>query len=144
MGHAAPIKPTRTQPEAAHALQRTVVVVEDDDAMRQAIERLLKCAGLQSRAFATAHDFLESGTASSAACLVLDVQLPDQSGFDLQRVLASEGVNHPVIFIAGTDDPKARAEAVRLGAAEFLPKPFRGQHLLEAIESAIGSRGLDD
>jgi len=138
MGHAAPIKPTRTQLEAAQALQRMVVVVEDDDAMRQAIQRLLKCAGLQSRVFATAHDFLESGTAGSAACLVLDVQLPDQSGFELHRVLASRGLNHPVIFITGLDDPTARAEAARIGAVEFLSKPFPGRQLIAAIENAVG------
>ena len=143
MGHAASIKPTRTQPEASRALH-PVIVVEDDDAMRQAIERLLKCAGFQSRAFATARAFLESGTASSAACLVLDVQLPDQSAFDLQRVLIRAGIRHPVIFITGFDDPDARTEAARVGASEFLPKPFPGQQLLAAIESAIRRRGPDD
>ena len=141
MGHAASIKPVSTQLDAVRGAQRTVVVVEDDEAVRRAIERLLRCAGFQARMFASAGAFLESDAASSAACLVLDVRLPGQSGFDLQRVLAREGLRRPVVFITGLDDPKARAEAAGVGAAQFLAKPFRGQELLDAIESAIGESG---
>ena len=136
MGQAAAIEQD-TQLQSGCESRRTVVVVDDDDAMRQAIERLLTCSGFEAQVFASAGALLQSGTAGSAACLVLDVQLPDQTGFELQRTLTLAGARRPVIFITGFDSPNARAEAARVVAARLLHKPFRGQQLLDAIAAVI-------
>ena len=136
MGQAAAIQQNDAQLKSGES-RRTVVVVEDDDAMRQAIERLLTCSGFEAQVFASAGALLQSGTAGSAACLVLDVQLPDQTGFELQRTLTLAGTRRPVIFITGFDCPNVRARAAGVVAARLLHKPFRGQQLLEAIAVLI-------
>lgn len=137
MGEAASTKPATTLPEARPAARRTIVVVEDDAATARAIGRLLECAGFEPRVYSNASAFLRSGTVDSAACLIFDIHLPDQSGIDLKHSVTNAGGRKPVIFITGLDDPSLRAQAARLGAVGFLQKPFAGQRLLEAIASAI-------
>jgi FixJ family two-component response regulator len=117
----------------------TVVVVEDDATVRSALARLLEIAGFEVEAFGSAEDCLASGVVASAHCLVCDVHLPGDSGLELCRRLMQAGSKAPVIFITGHDSPTARAEAEHLGAAAYLPKPFEGRALLDAIRSAIGS-----
>jgi FixJ family two-component response regulator len=116
---------------------RTIVIVDDDASLREAISRVLDTAGFRARTFASAFELLQDGAADSAACLILDVHLPDRSGFDLQRQLASSGIHSPVIFITAFDGPEARAQARLAGAADFLPKPFGGRQLLDAVACAI-------
>jgi FixJ family two-component response regulator len=114
---------------------RSIVVVEDDAAMSKAVERLLRAAGLQAVCFASAEELLQTDSADSAACLVLDVNLPGLSGLELGRFLIASGRAKPIIFITGQDQAALRDEAQRLGCA-FFHKPFNGKALLEAIRQA--------
>lgn len=105
--------------------------------MRAAIERVLGTAGFPVRSFATAAECLGNDVAALAACLVLDIHLPDRSGLDLRRQLLLEGIRPPVIFITAFDGPDARTQAEQLGAVGFLCKPFGGRELLDAVSHAI-------
>jgi len=117
-----------------------IVLVEDDGSSRQAYQRVLSAAGFRAEAFASAESLLESGSASRAACLVLDIQLPGLSGLELRRRLARAGsVQPPVIFITGHDAAAAREQAEALGAAAYLTKPFAGRTLVEAVSRAVGA-----
>ncbi len=116
--------------------QTSIVVVEDDAAMKKAIERLLRAAGFQPVSFASAEELLQTEAAGSAACLVLDIHLPGISGLELARLLVSSGRAKPVIFITGQDEAPLRDEAQCLGYAYFR-KPFEGKALLDAIRQAI-------
>lgn len=115
-----------------------VVVVEDDEGMSQAIERVLRAGGFVTASFASAEAALEAGGAAASACLVLDIYLPGMSGFELYQRLASAGKRLNAIFITGCDQPHIRREAERLGANAYLPKPFSGEALLDAVRQAIG------
>lgn len=115
----------------------TLLVVEDDDGLRQAIGRLLDAAGFRVASFSSAEELLRGSAAASAACLIFDIHLPGISGFELRRVLARTGVTAPVIFITADDTPAARAEAGRLHAAAYLPKPFQGRELVAAVRRAV-------
>ena len=116
---------------------RRIVVVEDDTSMGQAIERILRIGGFQPILFASAEAALDSGVAPAADCLVLDIQLPGMSGFDLYSQVAPVGEQPPVIFITAHDEPAARDKAERLGAKSFHPKPFSGRDLLDAVNQAM-------
>jgi FixJ family two-component response regulator len=116
---------------------RKVIVVEDDDSMREAIGRLLGAAGSECVAYASAEALLESGIDESAACFVSDLMLPAMSGLDLLDELHTRGVLAPLILITAHDEPGRREEAVRRGVTTYLVKPFRGTALLEAIECAV-------
>jgi FixJ family two-component response regulator len=113
-----------------------VFVLDDDPRVREALSSLLSSAGLRVVAFASAAEFLKAKSPNSPACLVLDLQLPDISGLDLQRELAEAG-GPPIVFISGHGDIPTSVRAMKAGAIEFLPKPFRDQELLAAIDSAI-------
>jgi FixJ family two-component response regulator len=116
-----------------------IVVVDDDDGLRQALGRVLSAAGFQAETFASAETLLQSDAAGRAACLVLDIHLPGLSGFELRRTLVRTGSHQPpVIFITGHDEPAARAQAEALGAADYLPKPFAGRTLVAAVARAVG------
>ena len=115
-----------------------VIIVEDDPSMSQAIERMLGMAGYRTTAFPTAEALLACDAARDAGCLVIDVQLPGASGFELRRRLTQAGSTSPVIFITGHDTPAARDEAERLGATAFLAKPFSGRELARAVGRALG------
>jgi FixJ family two-component response regulator len=122
-----------TKPMAAAP---TVFVVDDDPSMREAISRLIKSVGLNPETFSSAKEFLEYKRADVPACLVLDVRLKGQSGLELQRELAANNPI-PIIFITGHGDIPMSVRAMKAGAVEFLPKPFRDQDLLDAIQEAI-------
>jgi FixJ family two-component response regulator len=115
----------------------TVFVIDDDAAMRAAIQGLLKSVGLRSETFAAAEEFLRSKRPDSPSCLVLDVSLPGINGLDFQRELADAGVHIPIIFITGHGDIPMTVKAMKSGAVEFLTKPFQDQELLEAIRQAL-------
>jgi FixJ family two-component response regulator len=114
-----------------------VFVVDDDSSIREAIESLVKLAGLRVETFGSAQEFLRSKRADLPGCVVLDVELPGLSGLDLQRELAAHGIKLPIIFITGYGDIPMSVRAMKAGALEFLTKPFRDQDLLDAIEQAL-------
>jgi FixJ family two-component response regulator len=113
-----------------------VFVVDDDYRVREALSSLIESVGLRVAAFGSAAEFLESEKPDSPACLVLDLQLPDVNGLELQRELAA-GDGPPIIFITGHGDIPASVRAMKAGAIEFLPKPFNERELLQAIDAAI-------
>src|SRR5690349_7702548 len=116
-----------------------VAIVDDDDLMRSAVEGLLKSAGLPSRAFASAEEFLNSGQQRQVGCLVADIRMPGMTGLELQAKLNAEHCRIPTIFITAHGDEKMRMQALRAGAVEFLAKPFDDEALLESVRAALGS-----
>jgi len=117
--------------------ESVVFVVDDDASVREALSSLIRSIGLRVETFNSAHEFLRYRRPNAAACLVLDVRLPGLSGLDLQHELANAGERIPIIFITGHGDIPMTVRAMKAGAAEFLPKPFREQDLLDAIRTAI-------
>jgi FixJ family two-component response regulator len=115
----------------------TVFVIDDDAAVRAAIQGLLKSVGLHSDSFGTAQEFLTSERSDGPSCLVLDIRLPGINGLDFQRQLTDAGVRIPIIFITGHGDIPMTVRAMKSGAVEFLTKPFRDQDLLDAIHQAL-------
>ena len=120
----------------SHSTSR-VFIVEDDPSMRAALKNLLRSVGLETEAFASADDFLETEPADGPSCLILDVRLPGLSGLDLQEELVRRNVRLPIIFITGHGDIPMSVRAIKAGAVEFLTKPFRDQDLLDAIHAAL-------
>ena len=114
-----------------------VFVVDDDPSMREALADLIASVGLSVEAFKSAPEFLERRRPDAPACLVLDVRLQGLSGLDLQRELLRTEAPIPIIFITGHGDIPMSVRAMKEGAVEFLPKPFRDQDLLDAIQHAI-------
>ena len=117
--------------------QSTVVVVDDDPEIREAIGGLLRSVGLQVQLLASVPEFLKSGPPDGPTCLILDVRLPGQSGLDFQRELAAANIRVPIIFITGHGDIPMSVQAMKGGALEFLTKPFRDQDLLEAVQLGL-------
>jgi FixJ family two-component response regulator len=119
--------------------ERSILVVEDDPGMREALEKLLLAAGFGVTTFPSAEEFLRAGAAGRAACLIFDIRLPGMSGIDLYRRLNEYGIRRPVVFITAHGDAQVRAETEALGASAYLQKPFGGRQLLEAVEAAAGN-----
>jgi FixJ family two-component response regulator len=119
------------------AANATVLVIDDDPDVRASIGRLLRSLGIDVQLFASISDFLKSDPPDGPACLVLDVRLPGQSGLDLQRELSRAKRELPIIFITGHGDIPMSVQAMKEGAIEFLTKPFRDQHLLDAIQLGL-------
>ncbi|MGA0599870.1 response regulator transcription factor [Caulobacter sp. KR2-114] len=115
----------------------TVLVVDDDAAVREALDGLLRSVGFQVRLFGSVTEFLAAEPPPSPACLVLDVRLPGRSGLDLQDELAARGRPLPVVFVTGHGDIPMSVRAMKAGAVEFLTKPFREQDLLDAIQVGL-------
>lgn len=115
-----------------------VIVVDDDESVREALGSLLRAAGLRVSLLSSVSEFLEAKRPEGPACLVLDVRLPGQSGLELQRELGTERRRLPIIFITGHGDIPMTVQAMKGGAIEFLTKPFREQDLLEAIHLGLG------
>jgi FixJ family two-component response regulator len=115
----------------------TVFIVDDDPHVRGAIQRMLKSAGLRSESFATPQDFMRRKLPDGPSCLVLDVRLSGASGLDLQRELKKAGIEIPIVFLTGHGDIPMTVRAMKLGAVEFLTKPFKRDVLLHAIEQAL-------
>jgi len=114
-----------------------VFVVDDDPAIRQALQSLIRSVGLRVETFASAQEFHARRRSDAPSCLVLDVRMPGASGLDLQRQLGEQGLTLPIIFITGHGDIPMSVRAMKAGAVEFLTKPFRDQELLDAIQAAI-------
>ncbi len=118
---------------------KLVVVVDDDDSMRSAVQDLLEAVGLPARGFASAEEFLRSGKQHETACLITDIRMPGMSGLDLQAHLNAERCRIPIIFITAHGDEKMRLQARREGAVEFLSKPFDNEVLLDGVRAALES-----
>ena len=114
-----------------------VLLVEDDDSMREAIERLLGAAGFECAAYASAEAMLANFAGLDAACIISDLKLPAMSGLDLLAELRTRGWKSPLILITAHDAPGLREDALRRGATSYLAKPFRGTALLDAVNAAV-------
>ncbi|HUL66617.1 MAG TPA: response regulator transcription factor [Burkholderiaceae bacterium] len=119
--------------------QPTVFVVDDDEAVRNSLRRLLESVGLTVEVFPSAQAFLDRVRSDAPGCLVLDVQLPGLSGLDLQTELAGTKMPLPIVFLTGHGDIPMSVKAMKAGAVEFLTKPFRQEDLVKAIRSALES-----
>lgn len=117
--------------------RETVIVIDDDPEVREALGRLLRSVGLGVNLYGSVAEFLKAGRSDGPTCMVLDVRLPGKSGLDFQRDLSNAGLHLPIIFITGHGDIPMSVEAIKGGAIEFLTKPFRDQDLLTAIQSGL-------
>jgi FixJ family two-component response regulator len=115
----------------------TVFVVDDDISVRESLELLIRCAGWQAETFASAQEFLSRPRVLAPSCLVLDVGLPDLNGLDLQKRVAADRTDMPIIFITGHGDVPMTVQAMKAGAVEFLTKPLVEGDVLESIRHAI-------
>jgi FixJ family two-component response regulator len=117
--------------------QPLVIVIDDDAAVRDALDGLLRSVDLEGRFHGSVRQFLDQPLPDRPSCLVLDVRLPGQSGLDLQSALVRTGAEVPIIFITGHADVPMTVRAMKAGAVEFLSKPFRDQELLDAVQHAL-------
>ena len=124
-------------PAAKSQQQPIVFVVDDDVSVRESLELLIEFAGWQPEIFASAAEFLAHPRTTTPSCLVLDVSLPDLNGLELQKLIGSERIDMPIIFITGHGDVPMTVQAMKAGAVEFLTKPFDDEVLLSAIRYAI-------
>ena len=122
---------------AGSETQSVVFVVDDDASVREAMRSLFRSVGLQAEVFASASEFLRSKPADAPCCLVLDVRLPGLSGLDFQTELAKANIQIPIVFMTGHGDIPMTVKAMKAGAIEFLPKPFRDQDMLDAVRIGL-------
>jgi FixJ family two-component response regulator len=118
---------------------KLVAIVDDDDLMRNALQGLLKSAGVPAQVFESAEEFLKSGRQHETGCLIADIRMPGMSGLELQAKLNAERCRIPIIFITAHGDERMRMQALRTGAVEFLAKPFDEETLLESVRVALES-----
>ena len=114
-----------------------ISIVDDDDALRNSLDDLIRSIGFRTQGFPSAEAFLSSDQACDTACLILDVRMPGMNGLDLQRKMVAANWRIPIIFITSHADDGARARALEAGAVAFLYKPFREEELLNAIDAAL-------
>lgn len=126
---------------ATAATPRRVLLVEDDESLRGALERLLGLAGFSAVAYGSAEALVAGGLADGAACVVSDLRLPGMSGLELLAALRARGGRAPLVLITAFDEPGLAEKAKGLGAAGYLVKPFPGTTLLDAVRTAIERRG---
>lgn len=117
--------------------QSAVYIIDDDPAMRSAIESLVSAVGLEARSYESPQAFLASARLDLPACLVLDVRMPEHSGLEFQQEMIAAGTEIPTVFITGHGDIPMSVSAMKAGAIEFLTKPFRQQELLDAVHRGI-------
>lgn len=124
-----------------------VFVVDDDISVRESLEVLMSCSGYRPETFSTAREFLAQPRPHAPSCLILDVSLPDLNGLDVQKLIASDRSDMPIIFITGHGDVPMTVQAMKAGAVEFLTKPFGNEVLLDAVRNAIdrsqAARGIE-
>jgi len=120
-----------------HEQRPIVFVVDDDEAVRTSLARLIRSAKLSVETFASANEFLKRAKPNVPSCLVLDVRLPGLGGLELQVQLVETNVAIPIVFITGHGDIRMTVRAIKAGAVEFLTKPFHDQDLLDAIRQGI-------
>lgn len=115
----------------------TVFIVDDDDAVRRFLSGLIESVELRVEAFASAQDFLEAYEPGQPGCLVLDVRMPGMSGLELQRELAEQAIDLPVIILTGHGNVQLAVHAMQAGAIDFVEKPFDNELLLDRIQRAV-------
>ena len=115
----------------------TVFVVDDDSAVRKAVARLLRSAGIEVVVFGSPVEFLAAHDPQALGCLLLDVEMPELNGLDLQRALSGRGATLPIIFLSGHADIPISVRAMKAGATDFLTKPVRDEELLASVRAAI-------
>ncbi|MGD0654550.1 MAG: response regulator [Thermoguttaceae bacterium] len=115
----------------------TVYIVDDDEPVVRSLTDVIELIGLKVKSFSSGSQFLKGYKPSGPACLILDVIMPDMSGLELQKHLAAAGITLPTVIISGHSDVRTAVEAMKLGAIEFLEKPFRIQELCDNIQRAI-------
>ena len=118
--------------------KQQVFLIDDDEAVRDAMGMLLESSGLTYRSFACASDFLDNYSNDLRGCLVLDIRMPNMDGLELQSILNGQNSTLPIIFITGHGDIPMAVEAMRLGALDFMRKPINELNLLQAINQALG------
>ena len=118
-----------------------ISIVDDDDSLRNSLNNLIRSVGFRAQGFSSAEAFLNSNQLRDTSCLILDVRMPGMSGLDLQRQLVATNCEIPIIFITSHGDDNARTQALETGAVDFLYKPFREEALLNAIHTALTSKG---
>jgi FixJ family two-component response regulator len=114
-----------------------ILIVDDDESMREALGNLFRSVGLKVQLFRSAVELLQSKLPDVPTCLVLDVRMPGLSGLEMQAELAKAGVHVPIIFMTGHGDIPMSVQAMKAGAVDFLPKPFRDQDMLDAVTAAL-------
>jgi len=131
--------PDMNSPRSSPMPQATpiVFVVDDDISVRESLELLIRCERWKPEIFASAQEFLARPRVLAPSCLVLDVNLPDLNGLDLQNRIAADRIDMPIIFITGHGDVPMTVRAMKAGAVEFLTKPFNDEVILSAIRHAI-------
>ena len=117
-----------------------ISIVDDDAAVREATQVLVKSLGYRAMTFASAEDFLQSESVHDTSCLITDVQMPGLSGVELQSLLLARGHRTPIIFIASFPEEKIRARALEAGAVGFLSKPFDEERLIDYLDQALHGR----
>lgn len=121
----------------SHVSQNLLIaIIDDDESIRAAIETLIRSAGYETAAFASATDYLRSGRVAETACVICDVFMPGLTGLDLQRLLAADGHRTPMIFVSGALDERIRKRAIADGAIAFLNKPLDSGDLLDCVQAA--------
>jgi two-component system, LuxR family, response regulator FixJ len=115
----------------------TVYIVDDDSALTEVLEELMREIGLEAETYGTAAEFLAAYRLTGPGCLVLDVRMPGMSGLELQEKLVDDGTTLPIIFITGHADVPMAVEAMKAGAWDFFEKPFRSQDLCDTIQKAV-------
>ena len=119
------------------AREHCIAVVDDDQSVRDAVTNLFRSMGFPAVAFASAEEFLNSGSLDTTSCIVLDVQMPGMGGLSLQSHLAATGRQIPIVFVTGYPDAGVRDKAMSLGAVCFLTKPFNEDDLVDGLRSAL-------
>lgn len=121
------------------SVRHRIAVVDDDHSVRKALQRLLRSVNLEADAYGSGREFLAALGGAKPDCLVLDLQMPEMNGLELQQHLAETGVRLPVIVITGHDEPGMRAQCMAAGASTYLRKPLDDKVLLAAIDDAIAA-----
>jgi FixJ family two-component response regulator len=121
-----------------------IAIVDDDHSVRKALQRLLRSINLDADAYGSGREFLAALADAMPDCLVLDLQMPEMNGLELQQQLAESGVRLPVVVITGHDEPGMRAQCMAAGASMYLRKPLDDKVLLEAISIAIATDTRDN
>jgi FixJ family two-component response regulator len=120
-------------------MEMKVYIVDDDDDIREVLARLFGVAGLGSESFASAHGLLEYCSAGMRGCILLDINMPDMTGMELQQALLERGIDIPIVFLTGYGDVPSSSQAFRRGAVDFLEKPIDKDILLDRVQEAFAT-----
>ncbi|MGO4406215.1 response regulator transcription factor [Bosea sp. RAF48] len=131
------IRQTSVKPAPASPSPPLVVIVDDDPAVRESLDSLIRSVGLATRLFGAPAELLQGSLPDVPGCIILDVRLPGISGLDFQDQLTRQGIALPIVFMTGHGDIPMTVRAMKAGAVDFLSKPFRDQEMLDAVTSAI-------